>query len=119
MAGEPAKSVALVRSRPSDASLTSLMPPPPKRLQRPKNVIDEESYTDAISEIIARDFFPGLLETELQHEYLDAQESGDRAWISTVSRRLRQVMTPGRQRGKRGTSMRTPFRASDTPRGFI
>jgi protein DGCR14 len=119
MAVEPAKSMALVRSRPSDTSLTSLMPPPPKRIKRPKNVIDEESYTDAISEIIARDFFPGLLETELQHEYLDAQESGDRAWISTVSRRLTQVMTPGRHRGKRGTSMWTPFRASDTPRGFV
>jgi protein DGCR14 len=94
------------------------MPPPPKRIKRPKNVIDEESYTDAISEIIARDFFPGLLETELQQEYLDAQESGDKAWISVAGRRLTQVMTPGRQRGRRGTSIQTPLRASDTPKGF-
>jgi protein DGCR14 len=95
------------------------MPPPPKRIKRPKNVIDEESYTDAISEIIARDFFPGLLEAEVQQEYLDAQDSGDRAWISSASRRLSHVMTPGRKRGRRGTSIQTPLHAAavDTPRG--
>ena len=93
------------------------MPPPPKRIKRPKNVIDEESYTDAISEIIARDFFPGLLEAETQQEYLDAQESGDKAWISSASRRLSQVMTPGRRVGRRGTSIQTPLRALDTPKG--
>lgn len=94
------------------------MPPPPKRIKRPKNVIDEETYTDAISEIIARDFFPGLLETETQQEYLDALDSKDNAWISSASRRLQHVMTPGRKRGKRGTSIQTPLRASDTPRTF-
>lgn len=109
----PANSTALTRK----STDTELMPPPPKRIKRPKNVIDEESYTDAISEIIARDFFPGLLETETQQEYLDAQESGDRAWISSAHRRLSQVMAPGRRRGRRGTSIQTPLRASDTPRG--
>jgi protein DGCR14 len=95
-----------------------LMPPPPKRIKRPKNVIDEESYTEAISEIIARDFFPGLLETETQQEYLDALESRDKGWISSASRRLEQVMTPGRRKGRRGTSMQTPSRAFDTPSGY-
>jgi protein DGCR14 len=109
----PTKSDALAR-RSTD---TELMPPPPKRIKRPKNVIDEETYTDAISEIIARDFFPGLLETETQQEYLDAQESGDRIWISSAGRRLAQVMTPGRRRGRRGTSVQTPSRALDTPGG--
>ena len=111
---ESAKSGALVR-RSND---TELMPPPPKRIKRPKNVIDEESYTDAISEIIARDFFPGLLEAETQQEYLDAQESGNREWISSASRRLSQLMTPGRARGRRGTSLQTPLRAAETPRGY-
>ncbi|KAK0101011.1 hypothetical protein ONS95_013000 [Cadophora gregata] len=108
------QSSALVRK----SSDTQLMPPPPKRIKRPKNVIDEESYTDAISEIIARDFFPGLLETETQQEYLDALDSQDPAWISSASRRLTQVMTPGRRRGRRGTSIQTPLRATDTPRTF-
>lgn len=39
------------------------MPPPPKkRIKRPSTVLDEDVYTSALSEIIARDFFPGLLE---------------------------------------------------------
>lgn len=112
---EASKSNALVR-RSAD---TELMPPPPKRIKRPRNVIDEETYTDAISEIIARDFFPGLLETETQQEYLDALDSQDSAWISSAGRRLQQVMTPGRRKGKRGTSIQNPLRASDTPRGFV
>jgi protein DGCR14 len=95
-----------------------LMPPPPKRIKRPKNVIDEESYTDAISEIIARDFFPGLVETETQQEYLDALESKDEAWISSAGRRLHQIMTPGRRRGRRGTSMKTSLRGLDTPTAY-
>jgi len=94
------------------------MPPPPKRIKRPKNVIDEESYTDAISEIIARDFFPGLVETETQQEYLDALESKDEAWISSAGRRLHQIMTPGRRRGRRGTSMKTSLRDLDTPTAY-
>ncbi|CZR58904.1 related to nuclear protein ES2 [Phialocephala subalpina] len=112
---DPSKSTALVR-RSTDLEL---MPPPPKRIKRPKNVIDEESYTDAISEIIARDFFPGLLETETQQEYLDALESKDNAWIANVGRRLQHVMTPGRRRSRRGTSLQTPLRTSDTPRSFV
>ncbi|KAH6715195.1 nuclear protein DGCR14 [Leptodontidium sp. MPI-SDFR-AT-0119] len=113
---ETSKSSALAR-RSTDTELMP-PPPPPKRIKRPRNVIDEESYTDAISEIIARDFFPGLLETETQQEYLDALDSKDAAWISTAGRRLTQVMTPGRRRGRRGTSIQTPLRAPDTPRTF-
>lgn len=114
MALEPAASRALVR-RSND---TELMPPPPKRIKRPKNVIDEESYTDAVSKIIARDFFPGLLETETQQEYLDAQESGNQQWIASASRRLSQIMRPGSRQGRRGTSLQTPLRVAETPRGY-
>ncbi|KAL1842039.1 hypothetical protein VTJ49DRAFT_6109 [Mycothermus thermophilus] len=91
------QSTALVRKRTD----TELMPPPPpaKRIQRPKHVLDEDSYTEALSHIIARDFFPGLLETEIQQEYLDALESKDEEWIDSASRRLQHVMTPGHRRG--------------------
>lgn len=42
-----------------------LMPPPPKkRIKRPSTVLDEDLYTSALSEIIARDFYPGLLENQ-------------------------------------------------------
>ncbi|KAG7148841.1 hypothetical protein HYQ46_002274 [Verticillium longisporum] len=79
---------ALVRKRAD----TDLMPPPPptKKIKRPKKVIDEDAYTDALSQIIARDFFPGLLETETKQEYLDALESKDAAWISNAGRCLCQ-----------------------------
>lgn len=95
-----------------------LMPPPPptKRIKRPKKVLDEDTYTDALSQIIARDFFPGLLESETQQEYLDALDSKDQDWINSASRRLHQVMTPGRQRPRRGTSLAP---GAQTPRGFV
>ncbi|KAI9677508.1 MAG: hypothetical protein M1817_006462 [Caeruleum heppii] len=98
---------------------TELMPPPPtKRIKRPPKVLDEDTYTDAISEIIARDFFPGLLETRTQQEYLDALESADLQWISSAGRRLTEVMTPGPRRGRPGTSMATPGGPMETPRGY-
>ena len=90
-------------------------PPPPKRIKRPKTVLDEDAYTEGLSRIIARDFFPGLLESETQQEYLDALDSKDQAWISSASRRLQHVMTPGRQRVK-DTPLRPAFQ---TPRGYV
>ncbi|KAK6952308.1 hypothetical protein Daesc_006843 [Daldinia eschscholtzii] len=109
-----ATSSALIRKR-NDLDLMP-PPPPPKRIKRPKKVLDEDSYTDALSQIIARDFFPGLLESETQQEYLDAIESKDAAWISSASRRLQQVMTPGRRNTRRGTSLAP---GAQTPRGFV
>ena len=87
------QSQALVRK----STDTRLMPPPPppKRIKRPPVVLDEDSYTDALSEIIARDFFPGLLEVKHQQEYLDALESHDPEWIAEASSKLATVMTPG------------------------
>lgn len=92
----PSKSNALVRKRQD----TELMAPPvqAKKIKRPKKVLDEDSYTEALSQIIARDFFPGLLESQTQQEYLDALEAKDQAWISSAGRRLKHVMTPGRKR---------------------
>ncbi|KAF2182771.1 hypothetical protein K469DRAFT_711463 [Zopfia rhizophila CBS 207.26] len=106
-------------------SPSSLMPPPraPKRIKRPAIVLDEDTYTDAISHIIARDYYPGLLETEAQSEYLNALKSRDNTWIAEAGRKLTQVMTPGpegrRVRGRRGVSM-TPLvgRGGETPRAW-
>jgi len=105
---------------------TSLMPPPPapKRIKRPAKVIDEDEYINGLSHIIARDFFPGLLETESKQEYLDALDSQDHQWIAAAGRKLTEVMTPGpdgrKLRGRRGTSM-TPTsglfgKGGETPR---
>lgn len=124
MASPGSTSSALVRKR--AAAEMELMPPPPptKKIKRPKQVLDEETYTDALSKIIARDFFPGLLESETQQEYLDALDSNDRVWIQSAGRRLKHVMTPGRQRLRRPVQSQpggqTPVGAvDDTPMSTV
>ena len=114
MADNPSQ--ALTKRKSEDLAL---MPPPPtpKRIKRPSTVLDEDVYTDALSHIIARDFFPGLLETQAQQEYLAALESNNKDWIREAGRKLTQAMTPGpeRRRGRRGTSMATTVRGTQTP----
>ncbi|KAF2478675.1 nuclear protein DGCR14 [Neohortaea acidophila] len=118
-----AASTALTKSD----SDSALMPPPPqpKRQKRPAKILEEDVYSDALSHIIARDFFPGLLETEAQQEYLNALDSNNSDRIREAGRKLTQVMTPGpdtrSRRMARGTSF-TPRRtidSGDTPRGFV
>ncbi|CAK7204145.1 hypothetical protein SEUCBS139899_006899 [Sporothrix eucalyptigena] len=113
-------SSALVRKRTD----TELMPPPPpaKRIQRPKTVLDEDTYTDGLSRIIARDFFPGLLESETQNEYLNALESKDPTWISSAGKRLQEAMTPGRRHKPRlqAPSLRSTLdgQPGETPQSY-
>ncbi|KKZ63377.1 hypothetical protein EMCG_02308 [[Emmonsia] crescens] len=103
--------------RPSSASDALMMPPPPppKRIKRPATVLDEDEYTDALSHIIARDFFPGLLETQTQREYLDALESRDKEWIKRAGKNLEAVMTP---RAGAGAGARGRRSGSATATGF-
>jgi protein DGCR14 len=110
----------------------ALMPPPPvKRIKRPAKVLDEDDYTDALSDIIARDYFPGLRETQAQQEYLTALDSNDEAWIAEAGQKLRDATAPARvaqRRTSRGSAFdsprnaskvqETPIRAMDTPRSF-
>ena len=119
---QPAPSTALAK-RPSSDVMPP--PPPPKRIKRPPKVLDEDDYTDALSKIIARDFFPGLLESQKQKEYLDALESRDPTWIASAEEKLKHAMTPrpnGRRRGTRlntdGTPGRDAWLGSDTPKGW-
>lgn len=95
-------------------------PPPPKRIKRPATVLEEDAYTSSVSHIIARDFFPGLLETHAKQEYLDAIDSKDKEWISSSKKKLADVMrtpTPGSNaRRKINTTPATHFeRPQDTP----
>lgn len=104
-------------------------PPAPKRIKRPATVLDEDVYTSALSHIIARDFFPGLLETQAKQEYLDALESKDKEWITSSKKRLASVMrtpTPGSNARRKtdaagsvaGTPQHMPGRADETPHGW-
>ncbi|KAJ5302606.1 hypothetical protein N7476_009405 [Penicillium atrosanguineum] len=100
-------------------------PPAPKRIKRPATVLDEDVYTSALSHIIARDFFPGLLENKAKQEYLDALESNDNEWIKSSKKRLASVMrtpTPGSNARQKtdagsvaGTPHHMPSRADETP----
>ena len=89
-------SKSLVRRSTDDVAL---MPPPPvKRIKRPPKVLDEDDYTSALSDIIARDYFPGLRETQAQQDYLTALDSRDGGWIAEAGQKLREAMTPQRER---------------------
>lgn len=94
-------------------------PPPPKRIKRPATVLDEDVYTSTLSHIIARDFFPGLLETQTKQEYLDALESKDKEWIASSKKKLADIMrtpTPGANtRRKTDTSASSFARPGDMP----
>jgi protein DGCR14 len=111
-------SKALERKR--NMEIAQMGPPPlPKKIKRPATVLDEKTYLSGLSHIIARDYFPGIFETQLQHEFLDALESKDDMWIQDSSARLTQMMTPGGSNpGRRGTGFGSRYAAADTPRGW-
>ncbi len=115
-------STALTKRQSPSSSALMGPPPPPKRIKRPPKVLDEDDYTDTLSEIIARDYFPGILESKTQQEYLTALESKNPAWIADAGAKLREVMTPGphtqsrQARAARNSRFNTPLPKSSTPR---
>ncbi|KAK5277902.1 hypothetical protein LTR20_007498 [Exophiala xenobiotica] len=118
-------STALIR-RSSSQDVAAMPPPPFKRIKRPPKVLDEDEYTSALSDIIARDYFPGLLESQAQHEYLAALESGNDFWIAEAAHKLRDAAIPASHNGRRRTARNTRFNSTpvqnqnvaDTPLGF-
>lgn len=89
---------------------------PPRSLNR-QTVLDEEEYTEALSHIIARDFFPSLVHLDATNEYLDALSSEDPQLIQATVRRLEELSTPRTARHPYQTPGQTPYAAgpSDTP----
>ncbi|CAE7185971.1 unnamed protein product [Rhizoctonia solani] len=82
-------------------------------------ILDEDSYTSALSDIIARDFFPSLAHLDATNGYLSALDTKDPEQISKSVRRLQNLAatpTPGRYQNLQ-TPSRTPYGAgpSDTP----
>lgn len=82
-------------------------------------ILDEDSYTSALSDIIARDFFPSLVHLDATNGYLSALETQDPEQISKSVRRLQDLAatpTPARRNAMQ-TPSRTPYAAgpSDTP----
>ncbi|KAI0080244.1 hypothetical protein K474DRAFT_1704802 [Panus rudis PR-1116 ss-1] len=88
----------------------------PSRSLNRQVVLDEDEYTEALSHIIARDFFPSLVHLDATNDYLDALRSNDPALINSTVRRLEELNTPLSRRGWE-TPAQTPYRAgpSETP----
>ncbi|TFK57155.1 hypothetical protein OE88DRAFT_1619106 [Heliocybe sulcata] len=91
---------------------------PPSRSLNRQVVLEEDEYTAALSQIIARDFFPSLVHLDATNDYLDALRSEDPQLIHASVRRLEQLSTPATQRGRRWqTPSQTPYGLgpSETP----
>lgn len=80
---------------------------PPRSLDR-QAVLEEDEYTEALSHIIARDFFPSLVHLDATNNYLDALKSQDPARIQATVRRLEDINTPFTSRRSGVTVGATP-----------
>ncbi|KAI8851959.1 nuclear protein Es2-domain-containing protein [Chytridium lagenaria] len=89
-----------------------------KRVPSPE-ALDEDNYIDAVSDIIERDFFPGLKRLKLQNEFLGAVQSADLARAKALGMELHRMATgaPGTPGGHRSNTprMETPTVTGFTP----
>lgn len=67
-------------------------------------VLDEDTYTEAISFIIQRDFFPNLAKMKAQQKYFQAEQSGSFVDLQNASKTLQNLNRP--KKGTRYSSKR-------------
>lgn len=71
----------------------------------PKTALDEDEFTDALTTIVRRDFFPDVPKLEAQLEFIEASETNDYERLRAISERFPTVQ-------------RTPQPAAATPATF-
>lgn len=84
----------------------------PQRSLDRQVVLEEDEYTEALSHIIARDFFPSLVHLDATNSYLDALRSHNPQLIDASVRQLQELATPLTNSDERYRSYQTP---SQTP----
>lgn len=81
--------------------------PPPRKRARKQEVLDEDTYVEAIETIIERDFFPDNAKLQNRLDWLEAVRSGDPDKIRSVQ------MSIVRQRAERAAAGLTPSLAGE------
>lgn len=96
------------------------MPSKPQVSLSRQVVLDEDEYTEALSNIIARDFFPSLAQLDATNNYLSALESEDPVLIQASVRKLSDLATAATPTPRYQGDNRTPYVnfPSDTPLRF-
>ncbi|RCH80517.1 DiGeorge syndrome critical region protein 14, partial [Rhizopus stolonifer] len=61
-------------------------------------VLDEDTYTEAISFIIQRDFFPNLAKMKAQQKYFQAEQSGSFVDLQNASKTLQNLNRPKKEK---------------------
>lgn len=111
------QSLYLSALRPMASGSSPQTEAPSRSLDR-QVILEEDEYTEALSQIIARDFFPSLVHLDATNNYLDALKSQDPARIQATVRRMEEINTPVTKRRSGATP--TPYGghgAYDTPLG--
>lgn len=104
------------KKRPSnEIQLASVPTIVPVHKKPKKEVIEEDTYLEAVEEIIQRDFYPDLPKLRNQLEWLEAEEKGDIVKMREIQMKLRKS---SRRRTNLGTPATFETPASFTPASF-
>eukprot|EP00004_Rigifila_ramosa_P022645 TRINITY_DN6212_c0_g1_i1.p1 TRINITY_DN6212_c0_g1~~TRINITY_DN6212_c0_g1_i1.p1 ORF type:complete len:514 (+),score=109.02 TRINITY_DN6212_c0_g1_i1:63-1604(+) len=91
--------------------------PPARATKRPRHVMEEDDFEDAVNAIIQRDFFPDLPRLRAERDFLAAQSSGNPQLVAEALQRLQEAAATPSRRQRSGSEAGTPARAAATPGG--